>query len=117
MTLKRAVTYRHAQTTPSPTSLAIRPVIVRRAHAMSKRNAPGLTADEVATMLAHAASSFEKLAAMNAAISELTNQPALARSLAQTAQELADDLAEAFGDYKQEYEAARAAGELEAVQA
>lgn len=76
---------------------------------MFKRNGGALSADDVATVLSYAASSFERLAALNAAISELTDRPELARSLAQTAQELAEELAENFGEYKREYDAQRAA--------
>ncbi|MGF6808709.1 crotonobetainyl-CoA:carnitine CoA-transferase CaiB-like acyl-CoA transferase [Paraburkholderia sp. Clong3] len=76
---------------------------------MFKRNEPGLSADDVATMLAYAESSFAALAAMNFAISELADRPELARDLARTAHDMAEELAESFGEYKREYDAARAA--------
>lgn len=74
---------------------------------MFKRTDTGLSADDVATMLAHAASSFAKLAALNAAIAELAAQPKLTRDLARTAHELAEELAHNFVDYKREYDAER----------
>jgi hypothetical protein len=82
---------------------------------MFKRTNTSLSAGDVATMLAHAASSFERLAAMNAAVSCLSDQPKLARDLALATQEMAEGLAENFGEYKREYEAVRAltpAGEV-----
>jgi hypothetical protein len=74
---------------------------------MFKRNDSELSASDVETMLAVAASSFERLAAMNAAISRLSDQPKLARDLALAAQEMAEELAENFGEYKREFDAAR----------
>ncbi|SEE00575.1 hypothetical protein SAMN02787142_4321 [Burkholderia sp. WP9] len=76
---------------------------------MFKRNEIALSADDVAAMLDHAAESFGKLAALNAAIAELAAQPKLARDLARTAHELAEGLAEGFGDFRREYDAAHAA--------
>lgn len=83
---------------------------------MFKRNESAISADNVATMLAYAASSFERLATLDAAISELADRPQLARNLARTTHDMAEELADNFDEYKRGYEAARAAGgELEAV--
>ncbi|WP_322046932.1 hypothetical protein [Paraburkholderia sp. J67] len=76
---------------------------------MFKRDECVLSSDDVAAMLDRAAESFAKLAALNAAITELANRPQLARSLAHIAQELADELAGSFGDYRREYDAVQAA--------
>jgi glutamate-1-semialdehyde aminotransferase len=75
---------------------------------MFKRTDTRLSADDVGTMLTYAGSSFAKLAALTAAISELTSRPDLAKKLAHTAQELADELADQVSDFKREYDAALA---------
>lgn len=60
---------------------------------------------DLVSMLAYAVSGLERLAALNAAIANMSNQPRIASLVAHVARELADDMTDVLADFQRECEA------------